>query len=135
MAALLTWVKFMRNYQKFQLMPLLPCLYTFVTKVVSFVHDLTGNISAKFNLIDIVFNTSRRDDNEFPIMLQFYLTPNYCWGGRHGGCENIFCYMSGKILKIKSHGKFFFGGGEVMVFNATFKNISVISWRISAYHH
>ena len=69
-SALLTWVKFMRNYQKFQLMPLLPCLYTFVTKVVSFVHDLTGNISAKFNLIDIVFNTSRRDDNEFPIMLQ-----------------------------------------------------------------
>jgi hypothetical protein len=31
----------MRNYQKFQ--------------VVSFVHDLTGNISAKFNLIHIEF--------------------------------------------------------------------------------
>ena len=69
-------------------------VYTFVSKVVSFVHDLTGNISAKFNLIDIVFNTSWRDDNEFPIMLQcklwpwlmailsFCLTPNYCWGGR-----------------------------------------------------
>jgi hypothetical protein len=34
---LFIWVKFMGNYQKFQ--------------VVSFVHDLTGNISAKFNLI------------------------------------------------------------------------------------
>ena len=34
---LFTCVKFMGNYLKFQ--------------VVSFVHDLTGNISAKFNLI------------------------------------------------------------------------------------
>jgi hypothetical protein len=42
------------------------------------------------------------------------------YGSKHGGCENIFCYMSGKILKKKSHGKFFFWGGEVMVFNATF---------------
>ena len=49
---LLIRFKFMRNYQKFQLVNAFVAIsvHMFVSKLhPAFVHDLTGNISAKFN--------------------------------------------------------------------------------------